>query len=209
MRLSDTIAYTHLGLDLIPLITVKVKRSFPKQSVKSKHFIHVLPVFNIALAERGRAPIEVSHTEQFRLTGVGHTTARAWLPRSAYLLGEDIGVHLQVENSSNKSVYGFSMGLREELVAEGGESGVQSRRATLYHVTHDIDAEAIPEHGNFVTFIRLPAQRWYRRSGVVRPTMAVSAESSLSRQHTLSIHLKIGRARFSREQSRVNNLIVQ
>lgn len=154
----------------------------------------MLPVFDYALAKRGAGPVDCAHTEHYRLTGAGSISLHVWLPRSAYVMGEDIAAHVSVVNASSKAISGVSIGLREELVAEGGENEVQSRRATLYHVTHEIGNEAIPDRGNFATFVRLPADKWCRRPGAVRPSMARSPESSLSRQHTLSVSIKISRA---------------
>lgn len=171
-----------------------MQRPSLKKSIKCKHSLTVQPVFDYGLAERGARPVDFAYTEHYRLIGAGNISLRVWLPRSAYVMGEDIAAHVSVENASNKTISGVSIGLREELVAEGGENEVQSRRATLFHVTHEIGSEAIPDRGNFATFVRLPGDKWYRRPGAVRPSMARSLESSLSRQHSLTVSLRVSRS---------------
>lgn len=175
---------------------VKIKRSFPQSSIKSKRSVLVLPLFDPILAERGSRPVTATHTEHYRLTGAGHIVFTAWVPRSAYLLGEDILVHVQTENASNKVPYGLIISFREELVTEGGDAEEQARRATLFHVALEHEHDGIPERGTWTRVLRLPAQRWCRRVGSVHPSMAASSESCLSRVHTIYVCLKIGRSAY-------------
>lgn len=184
------------SLALMCVCAVKIKRSFPKQSLKYKRYVTVLPVFDAQVAAKGSKPVTHQAAEHYRFTGAGSVSASLWMPRSAYLLGEDIGVHFAVENSANKPLSAALITLREELVTEGkeAETEAQARKAVLFTATQEYELDHVK--GNWSRVMRLPAHKWCRPQGAVKPSMLATCDSTMSRQHTLLVCLKIARSAY-------------